>query len=158
MKLLMAYYKQLPNALKKQILLREVGTAVSLVVFLTILIVTKEFVFSLPCLILAIFLFVNLFGLLYNILVGSYVCVNGICEHVETTGIRKRIKSVTVDFNGTRMVLPIRKRMKRILIGSSVTVYMAEKTPVYEKDGINYAYEYYAIEFAERMTQLCNQN
>lgn len=154
MKLLLAYYKQLPNALKKQILLRTVGTCISLFLFFIVLIVTKEFVFSLPCLIFAVFLFVNLLGLLYNILVGSYVCVTGTCEQVETTGIRKRIKSITVNFNGARMVLPIRKRTKRILIGSSVTVYMAEKTPVYEKDGINYAYEYYAIEFAERMTQL----
>lgn len=151
MKLLLAYYEQLPSALKKQILLRVTGSLISFVIFLVILISTKEFVFSLPCLIFSIFLFVNLFGLLYNILVGSYVCVTGICEQVETTGIRKRIKNVTVNFNGARMVLPIRKRIKRILIGSSVTVYMAEKTPVYEKDGINYAYEYYAIEFTERM-------
>lgn len=158
MRLLVAYFKQLPHALKKQILMRLVGATGSFALFLTILIATKEFVFSLPCLIFSAFLFVNLLGLLYNILVGSYVCVTGICEHIETTGFRKRIKSITVNFNGARMVLPIRKRMKQIFLGSSVTVYMSDKTPVYEKDGLNYAYEYYALEFTERMTQQCNQN
>lgn len=153
MKVLIAYFKQLPKALKKQITLRFFGGSVSLLLFIAILIITKEFVFSLPCLIFSVFLFVNLAIMLYNIIIGSYVCVKGLCEQVETVGLRKRVKSITVNFNGARMVLPIRQRFKKILPGSQVTIYMSEKTPVYEKDGLNYAYEYYALEFDGRVKQ-----
>lgn len=151
MKVLIAYFKQLPQALKKQITFRFAGGTVSLILFLVMLIITKEFIFSLPCLILAIFLFVNLVMMLYNIIVGSYVCVQGYCEQVETVGLRKRVKSITVNLNGAHMVLPIRQRFKKILPGSQVTIYMSEKTPVYEKDGLHYAYEYYALEFDGRV-------
>lgn len=153
MKIIAAYIKQLPSALKKQLLLRVAGVVSSLILFAVILIFTKEFVFSLPCLIFAVFLFVNLGMMLYNIIIGSYVCVQGICEHIDTVGLRKKVKSITVNLNGTSLVLPIRQRFKKILPGSIVTIYMSEKTPVYEKDGLNYAYEYYALEFSGRVKQ-----
>lgn len=153
MKLLIAYLKQLPYVLKKQLSLRLFGGIISLLLFVTILIITQEFVFALPCLIFSIFVFVNLVNMLYNIIIGSYVCVQGCCEQVETAGLRKRVKSITVDFNGTRMVLPIRQKSRKILAGSMVTIYMSKKTPVYEKDGLNYAYEYYALEFDGRVKQ-----
>lgn len=153
MKLLIAYFKQLPPALKKQIVLRLAGVSASMILFVAILIITKEFIFSLPCLIFAVFLFVNLVMMLYNILVGSYVCVQGFCEQVETVGLRKRAKRITVNLNGAHMVLPVRQRYKKILPGCSVTIYMSEKTPVYEKDGLHYAYEYYALEFNGRVNQ-----
>lgn len=152
-KLIFAYFKQQPSALKKQITLRALGVSVSLVLFVCILIITKEFIFSLPCLIFAAFLFVNLLSMLYNILIGRYVCVQGMCEQVETVGLRKRVKSITVNLNGAHMVLPVRQKYKKILLGCPVTIYMSEKTPVYEKDGLHYAYEYYAIEYNGRVNQ-----
>lgn len=153
MKIIAAYIKQLPSALKKQLLLRVVGVLFSLILFSVIQIFTNEFVFSLPCLIFAVFLFVNLGTMLYNIIIGSYVCVRGICEHIDSVGLRKKVKSITVNLNGTSLVLPIRQHFKKILPGSTVTIYMSEKTPVYEKDGLNYAYEYYALEFSGRVKQ-----
>lgn len=144
---------QLPPALRNQIFLRIGVGLLSLFLFLVIWVWGKEFSFALPCLILAAFLCINSTRMFYNIITGSYIRIYGKCTSVELTGLRKRIKSITVDFDGKRVVLPIKYRIRQITPGETVTLYLSEKTPVYEQDGKYCVYDYYALAFGEGVIQ-----
>lgn len=145
MKLLVAYFRQLPEALRFQLLLRLGSGMAALVLFLVLLLVTGEFIFSLPCLILSVFLLANSWSLLHSVIVGSYLCVSGPCEEIERVGLRRRIKSITIRLGDKLVVVPIRRSIGKLLPGTMITLYVSEKTPVYEKDGLCHIYEYYAI-------------
>lgn len=143
------WFRQLPAVLRVQILLRAGSGVVAAILFAAILAYSREFTFALPCLILSVFLFVNGAVMTYNIFVGSFICIHGVCTTIETTGFRKRIKTVIADFDGQRVVIPVKQRIRQILPGKNITVYLSDKTPVYEKDGDYYVYSYYALEFGE---------
>ena len=143
------WFCQLPAALRIQILLRTCIGAVAAILFAVIWVYSREFTFALPCLILAVFLFVNGAVMAYHIFIGSFICIHGVCTMVETTGIRKRIKSIIADFDGKRVVIPVKQRIRQVLPGKNITVYLSDKTPVYEKDGDYYIYSYYALALGE---------
>jgi len=147
MKLLIAYIKQLPEALRMQLLMRLGSGATSLLLFIAVWVLSGEFAFALPCLILSVFLLINSWSLFRNIIIGDYLCVSGLCEEVERTVLRRRIKSITVRLGDKLVVIPIKRRVKKLLIGTAVTLYISEKTPVYEKDGLCHIYEYLAVSF-----------
>lgn len=147
MKLLIAYIKQLPEALRMQLLMRLGSGATSLLLFIAVWVLSGEFAFALPCLILSVFLLINSWSLFRNIIIGDYLSVSGLCEEVERTVLRRRIKSITVRLGDKLVVIPIKRRVKKLLIGTAVTLYISEKTPVYEKDGLCHIYEYLAVSF-----------
>ena len=66
---------------------------------------------------------------------------------MERTVLRRRIKSVTVRLGDKLVVIPIKRRVKKLLIGTTVTLYISEKTPVDEKNGLCHIYEYLAVSF-----------
>lgn len=72
MKLLLAYIKQLPDALRMQIFVRLGSGAASLLLFLVVWLISGEFAFALPCLILAVFLLMNSWSLFRTVIVGDY--------------------------------------------------------------------------------------
>ena len=103
----------------------------------------------LPCLLFAGFFIVNALRLLYTCIRGDYISVSGTCVQVETTAIRKRIKSLTLEYEEEEprlLTVSIRERMKRLSVGDTVTIYLSEKTPVYSRDGAYLIYGYYAVE------------
>lgn len=145
--------RKLPTTLRTQVLWRIGIGLLAIFLFLVIWISSREFTFAFPCLILAVFLFVNSGRMLYNIIIGSYICISGECTAVELVGLRRRVKSITVDFDGKKVVLPIKYRIRKIAAGEHVTLYLSDRTPVYEQDGIYCIYDYYALAFGERVIQ-----
>lgn len=142
-------FKQLPEALQKQIIIRFVVAILFTLLFFVILCVFGDIYLYIPCLGFAGFLIVNAILLLYNSAKGNYVSVRGVCKHIETTPIQKRIKSITLQYEDETpklLSISIRERMKRLSIGDTVIVYLSEKTPVYNRDGGYLIYGYYAIE------------
>ena len=150
MKLIFAYLKQLPQALQMQLLLRSGSGVLALVLFLVVLLLSGEFTFALPCLILSVLMLAHSWSLLRCVIVGNFLCVSGPCEEIERVGLRRRIKTITVRLGDKRVVLPIRHRVKILNIGTTVTLYVSEKTPIYENDGLCHIYEYLAISFGEQ--------
>lgn len=145
--------RQLPTTLRAQVLWRICIGLLAIFLFLVIWISCNEFTFAFPCLILAVFLFVNSGIMLYNIITGSYIRISGKCTAVDLVGLRKRIKSIAVDFDGKRVVLPIKYRIRKIVPGELVTLYLSDRTPVYEQDGAYCIYDYYALALGERVIQ-----
>lgn len=147
------WFCKLPAALRLQILLRTGIGTVAAILFAVIWGYSHEFTFAFPCLVLALFLFVNSSRMFYNIIIGNYIRICGECRSVELVGLRKRIKSIVVDFDGKSVVLSMKHRIRKITPGEMVTLYLSDKTPVYEQDGNYCIYDYYAIAFGERVIQ-----
>jgi len=73
------------------------------------------------------------------------------CEQIETTGIRKRVKSICISIEKNMLRIPVRRRAKSIFRGDTVVLYLSDKIPVYEKDGEYMIYNYYALEIKKEV-------
>ncbi len=144
-------FRQLPAALQKQILIRGVLGTVALLIFIAILICTKELSFGIPCIVLSLFMIVNSIQLLYNCIKGSYVVIEGVCEEVEKTAIRKWVKSLSMIVEDKRLMVSVRRRFKAPAAGDQITVYLPVDTPVYESEGGYCVYSYYALEIHRKV-------
>ena len=137
---------RLPKSLQKQVMLRLGAGIVFLFLFVVLLIGIRDLYLSLPCLLLAAFLLISGGDLFYNSIKGEYVRIQGVCERIETVGIRKRIRSISISFDGHWLKIPVRKRINRLSVGDAVIIYLPEKEPVYEQDGGYLVCGYYALE------------
>lgn len=144
-------FRQLPNALQKQILIRGAIGVASLIFFVCILVFTGEINFSLPCLALGAYMIVNAVILLYNCIKDRVVTLQGECSSVERSALRKRIKTVTFTAEKKLLTVTIPHRMRKVAVGDDVTVYLSDKTPVYERDGGYFIYSFHAIEINRKV-------
>lgn len=142
-------FAHLPPAIRRQMAVRSGVAMIFFILFFAIWIGTGELSFALPCLILAVFLFVNTAMMFYNIINGNYVCIHGICTSIERTGIRKRVKYITIAPDGKSVMIPIRHKVPGLVQGCGVTVFMSDKTPVYERDGGYVIDSYYTLTLEE---------
>lgn len=142
-------FKSIPFPLQKQIINRFAAGLLFVFLFLVILFCFWDVYLFLPCVFFAVFLIVNAILLFYNSYKGNYVCVEGICEHIETTGLRKRIKSITLELAENKLKIMIRHRIKRIAVGDTVVVYLAESTQVYDRDDGCLIGSYYALDIGK---------
>ena len=139
-------FRLIPNALRRQILLRFALGGIALVLFPIVLLSFWDVYFSLPCLLLAGFMTASGSLLVYHCCAGRYVTVRGICSELETRGFRKKTRALYIDVEDKRVKIPIRRNIKRLRIGDTVTVYLSPKTPIYEQDSILLVCDYHAID------------
>lgn len=142
-------FNHLPPTLRQQVMLRSAAALLFLILFIAIWVGTGEFSFALPCLMLAVFLIVNTGIMLYNIINGNYVRIHGTCTGIERTGIRRRVKSITVTHNDQQLMIPVRRRLSGLSVGCGATLYLSDKAPVYEKNGAYVIDSYYALTLEE---------
>lgn len=138
--------KKLPEALQKQVWYRLVASIVFFFLFLVILISFRYLYFCFAYLIFAGALLVNGGWLFYIGSRGKYIIIQGVCGQIETTGIRKRIKSITITLEGNTLKIPIRQSMNKLAVGDTVIVYFSDKTLVYEQDVNCIICNYYSLE------------
>lgn len=139
-------FKSLPEALQWQILSRFAGGVGFLLLFVVIMIFYRNMYLWLPSLFFMVLLIVSGSILLYNSIKGNYVSVAGVCENIEVTGIRRRVKRITLKLEENSLTISVRHRIKKLKIGDTVIVYLSVKTPVYPTANGYDAFSYYAME------------
>lgn len=139
-------FKQLPGALQKQVVIRFGIGVLFLLLFLIIGFCFRDLYLALPCLLFAGFLIVNGGCLFYNGLMGRYVRIQGICNQIETTGIRRRIRYLYITIEQGILKLPVQQRMKNLVVGDSIIIYLSDREPVYEQDNGYLICSYFALE------------
>lgn len=144
-------FKHLPDALQKQVVLRLAIGAVFFVLFLIVQFCMGDIYFSLPCVVFGGVMIVNGGLLFYNGIKGNFIRVQGICRQIETTGIRKRIKNLYIDMEPYTLKMPVRHRIRNLIRGDTVIIYLSEKTPVYEQDKGYMICSYYALEIKKEV-------
>lgn len=139
-------FKALPEVLRLQILSRFAAGAGFLAMLIVILIFYRSVYLWLPSMVFMVLLIVNGLFLLYNSINGNFVSVAGVCEHIEVTGIRKRVKSITLRLEENSLKVFVRQRIRKMKLGDTVIVYLSVKTPVYPQDDGYVVFNYYAME------------
>lgn len=147
-------FYHLPKPLQKQVLIQLAAGAVFLFLMVVIFACFRDSYFALPCTLLSGYLLINGGRVFYHGYQGEYVRIRGICKEIETVGIRKRIKSIRITFDGYSVRILVRQRMKKLVVGDTVIVYLSEKAPVYEQDGGYMICSYDTMETEKG----CNQN
>ena len=142
-------FNQLPQPVRWQAVLRGAGVISFLILFVAIWAGTGEFLFAFPCLVFAVFLFVNSGIMLYNIINGNYVRIHGTCIDIERSGIRRRVKSITISHDDKQVKIPVRRKFPGLSMGCGVTLYLSDKAPVYERNGAYAIDSYYALTLEE---------
>lgn len=139
-------FEKMPQALQKQVLFRFGGSVLLWVLFIIILSSFRDIYLILPCLLLAGYLTGSSIWLFYQSVAGNYMHLQGECIRLETIGIRKRVRSLHLALEQGIVKISVRQRIRRLSEGDTVSIYVAEKTPVYERDGIYIISSYYAME------------
>lgn len=143
--------QSLPAALQRQILLRlGIGSA-SFLLFFVILFISWDLYLCIPCLILSVFLIVNGGCLFYNSIKENYVVVQGVCSEIEIKGILKKVKAFYISFEDKLLKIPVRQSIKKLRTGDTVTVYMSNKTPIYEDGNLFTICSYYALDIRKEV-------
>lgn len=78
--------------------------------------------------------------------------LQGKCVYMETAGLRKRVCAVHLALEQGGVKIPIRYRISGLAEGDTIAGYVAEKTPVYEHNGIYIIGSYHALNIQRRQT------
>lgn len=142
----MRKWEVVPRAIKRQVLFRSGIGIVLLFLFFLILGCWRDIYLGMSCLLFSIVL-LGSGGILYcQGAEGKYICIQGICRLVETTGVRKRVKRIVVTLDQNTLKIPVWQGMIRPVVGDMVLIYLSERTPVYGQDGDYTIASYYAME------------
>lgn len=140
------FFKSLPYAMKKHLLIRSGLGLLFLILFTIVLLVAKDFLFAVPCLGAAIFFIVNVGILLYDCLTNNVIVIQGECLEVDRTCLMKRTHNIVLAVSMGTVKVPVRHQLKRVQVGDTVTVFLSSRTSVYENAKQQVICGYYAIE------------
>ena len=139
-------FLSIPEVLRKQILLRLGGSGVGIAMLVIVLAYEGDWRFLIPCIALSILCFGATAALYDRCLQGKFVVVTGTCSEIERVPLRRRIKALYLRNELHNIKLVGVRRIKNLVIGDSVTVYIADDSVVYEIDGYQVVCNYLAIE------------
>lgn len=131
--------------MKKQIVLQSATAIFVLFLFFVVIILCRDIILALPCMLFSVFMIVKSAALLYNCIEGNYLEIKGVCSDVEVTTFRKRIKALTLKAENKVLKIPIRFRLKGTDVGDTITVYLSKKARLYYTDGSYIANDIYAL-------------
>lgn len=142
MKSIWEKFKKLPKPLRRVIGLRMMVGGAALVLFIIIWIFMGDITLAIPFAALGAYLLISGFLLIHR----NFLCITGTVKEIVTTGIRKHPKYLLLETEEGIIKLPANR--KPFPAGSSITLYLATNTPVYEQDGILKIFSYLALELA----------
>ena len=139
-------FKQLPEILQKQIIFRIAAGAVSLLAFFIVLALYRNLFLCLSFVFFAIVFFCSGIFLLFRVVNGKYITIEGRCTRIDKSFLRKRNKSIYIESVPHKIKLNLRQKLKNISQGDDVVVYVLESTSVYQEEGYEILSGYLAIE------------
>lgn len=129
-------FRQFPQVLQKQILIRLTAGIVSLLMLVIILLYRGGIELMFPCIGFSSVFFISALQLYARCDEKNYVVIKGTCMEIEKTGLRRKVKDIYVkeDQFTVRIVRPSMK-LRSLNVGDRITIYLADNAPVYEMDG-----------------------
>ena len=128
-------FRQFPQVLQKQILIRLTAGIVSLLMLVIILLYRGGIELMFPCIGFSSVFFISALQLYARCDEKNYVVIKGTCTEIEKTGLRRKVKDIYVkeDQFTVRIVRPSMK-LRSLNVGDRITIYLADNAPVYEMD------------------------
>lgn len=133
-----------PQALQQQLFIRS-GLALFCLVLAIGTVAFVSFAVSVPFLIGAALLTISAVHIYRIGMRGQYLILRGVILKVTRTALRQRPKSILLEANGKALLVMLRDRHASVWEGESVTLYIADTTPLYEWQGIHRLYAYLAM-------------
>ena len=129
-------FKNIAPVLQKQILIRLAGSGLGLAMILMMLAYRGSWQLLIPGIIITMGFLISA-GVLYDKCVKSnYVALSGICQDIERTSLRKKIKAIYIKSeNKTIKIVSQVQRIRNLSVGDKLTVYLPLNEPVYDHDG-----------------------
>ena len=127
---------QIPIPLQSQILLRLVLTVCSLVVG-SLLLVLFSLPIAAPFFLLALVTAASGGHLYWVAVCGHYLVLTGTVLKVERTTVMRRPKAILMEVEGTALRVIQRNRHKAPGVGSQLSFYVQDSTPIYEWRGMH---------------------
>ena len=129
-------FRQFPQVLQKQILIRLTAGIVSLMMLVIILLYRGGLELMFPCIGFSAVFFISALQLYARCDEKNYVVIRGTCTEIEKTRLRRKVKDIYVkeDQFTVRIVRPTMK-LRSLNVGDRITIYLADNAPVYEMDG-----------------------
>lgn len=143
-------YMKLPDALKREIVVRFVIGILFIFLFLVLILSRQEYFLYLTSLLFGVYFLIDAVKFLLTAILEHYVCVQGVCSEIETSGLRKKIKSIVIDLEVGKLKIILQRKIKEVAIGDTVVVYLSDKSPVYEQNGRYIVSSYYAMKINTR--------
>lgn len=142
---------KMPSSLSKLIITKFIVGGIFLIGLILICIFFNDKMFlALAPGAFAMFILGDALVTLYNCLTDNYVVVEGKCIEIETTRIKKRIKSVCLDTRKGRVRVIVHFKLNTVGSGDYVTVYMPLSASVYEHNREFVVNEYYAVDIVRK--------
>lgn len=141
-----AKWIKMPKALQRQVLFRSGGGGLFLMILLFLMTGSRDLYLLLPCILCMIWLAGSGFWLFLQAAGGNYMRLQGQCIRIDTAGLRKWVRAVHLALEQGTVKIPVRYRISRLSEGDTIVIYVAEKTPVYERGGEYIIGNYYAME------------
>lgn len=141
-----AAFSALPEPLQRQVLIRLGFSMVFMLLFVLVLCMMFDWLTILPFFILSGFSLFSAYMLFRRAVAGDYVVIRGRCVESSVTLVRRRTKSILVEADEHMVQVMMKQRLKRIPDGTSLDIYVANNTQVYDKDGAKLLHSYLAID------------
>ena len=142
-----AKFKQFPQVLQKQILIRITAGFIALLMLIIIFAYRGSLELMFPCIGFSALFFISALLLYIRCDEGRYVVIQGICTEIDKTGIRRKVKDIYIkgDQFTIRIARPTMK-LRNLNVGDRITIYLTDNTPVYEMDGCKVVCNTLAVE------------
>ena len=139
-------FRQMPELLQKQVIIRLAFGTVSIVLFAALLIYTGDIFLTLPFLGMAAFFLAAAFALFRRVVLGEYVVVSGKCTGACITMLKRRTRHFVLQTDACSLKVVLRGRLRKIPPGTEVKLYIAKNASIYDQSGMQVLYSYLAIE------------
>jgi len=137
--------KLLPESLQKQILLRLGLAAVLFMLGPASAVIWRDASMLLIIAVAALFAVLGI-----RIAYRDYIIVNGVCDNITETIIRKRTKAIVLntEYNGKaiKLHIPLRQQFRKFAVGDILEVYVDAAAQIYDWDNEFHLQSYIAID------------
>ena len=137
--------KSLPEPLQKQILLRLSLAAALFILGLASAVIWRDINMLLIVAVAVLFAALGI-----RIAYRDYIVINGICDDVNETVIRRRTKAIVlnteIEGKCVKLRIPLRQQFRKITIGDALMIYVDAATQIIDCDGEYRLQSYIAID------------
>lgn len=131
-------FQNIPSALQKQILIRLAGTGLGVIMIMLVLAYRGSIQLLMPGIAISLTFLAGALNLYYRCVEGRYVVLHGVCESVDRSRLRRRLKSIQIRCGDKTIQFSAQQHLFRhVQVGNVLAVYIADSAPVYENDGIH---------------------
>lgn len=138
-------FKELPQALQRQVILRAGFSLGFVFIFIALLVTTNDLYAILPAIAMVAFCAGSAAHLFRRAITKDYVMVTGVCEEVSKTLFTRRIKTIIISTEQHVIQVSPWHRPRRVPRGACIELYISPRTLVYEKDGVQVLHGYLAM-------------